>query len=65
MEKNFLILVEGQKDCNYIAKKFQENFEELLKHKFLDVLGDKKVSEYLSSLKINLKKDSTIDVSIR
>lgn len=60
MEKNFLILVEGQKDCNYIAKKFQENFEELLKHKFLDILGDKKVSKYLSLLKINLKKDLTI-----
>lgn len=44
MEKNFLILVEGQKDCNYIAKKFQENFEELLKYKFL---------EYLNLLEIN------------
>lgn len=47
MEKNFLILVEEQKDCNYIAKKFQENFEELLKYKFL---------EYLNLLEINLKK---------
>lgn len=53
MEKNFLILVEGQKDCNYIAKKFQENFEELLKYKFLDVLGDKKILEYLNLLEIN------------
>lgn len=59
MEKNFLILVEGRKDSNYIAKIFEENFQKLLEYKFLDVLGEEKFLKHLSLLKIKLKKDST------
>ena len=59
MEKNFLILVEGRKDSNYIAKIFEENFQNLLEYKFLDVLGKEKFLKHLSLLKIKLKKDST------
>ncbi|MGL4989202.1 MAG: hypothetical protein ACRCYT_02415 [Cetobacterium sp.] len=59
MEKNFLILVEGRKDPNTIAKKFKDHFEDILKYKFLDILGEEKLLSYLELLKINLKKDST------